>query len=60
MLLDEIVSHLDENRREALFAEFLDLNAQVWMTGTDPSLFEVLGDRVQYVNLEKELEQLAA
>ena len=39
LLLDEIAAHLDPVRRAALF-ERLDLAAgQVWMTGTERSLF---------------------
>ena len=45
LLLDEIAAHLDQMRREALFAEIADLSAQAWMTGTDLSLFE--GARAQ-------------
>ena len=39
LLLDEIVAHLDPDRRRALFAELAKLGAQVWMTGADPAAF---------------------
>ncbi|MBN8979721.1 MAG: DNA replication/repair protein RecF [Rhizobiales bacterium] len=39
LLLDEVVAHLDPNRRSALFDELLQLGAQVWMTGADPAAF---------------------
>ena len=42
LLLDEVAAHLDQQRREALFAELLAIGAQVWLTGTDRSLFEPL------------------
>jgi DNA replication and repair protein RecF len=42
VLLDEIAAHLDEDRREALFSSIASLNAQVWMTGTDSSMFAPL------------------
>ncbi|MBD8878656.1 DNA replication/repair protein RecF [Roseibium polysiphoniae] len=42
LLLDEIAAHLDPNRRKALFTRLLDLGGQVFMTGTDASLFEAL------------------
>ena len=45
MLLDEIAAHLDEGRRAALFDLVDDLGGQAFMTGTDRSLFEALGDR---------------
>lgn len=42
MLLDEITAHLDANRRAALFEELGDLDAQLFMTGTDKSLFSAI------------------
>src|ERR1700742_2863821 len=39
LLLDEVVAHLDPNRRKALFDELAKLGAQVWMTGADPAAF---------------------
>jgi DNA replication and repair protein RecF len=39
LLLDEVVAHLDPNRRAALFDELAALTAQVWMTGADPAAF---------------------
>lgn len=42
MLLDEITAHLDANRRAALFEELGDLNAQLFMTGTDRELFSAI------------------
>ena len=47
MLLDEIAAHLDEGRRAALFDLVDNLGGQAFMTGTDQSLFEALGDRAQ-------------
>jgi DNA replication and repair protein RecF len=43
LLLDEIVAHLDPNRRIALFNELASLGAQVWMTGADPAAFADVG-----------------
>ena len=39
LLLDEVVAHLDPERRRALFDELARLGAQVWMTGADPAAF---------------------
>jgi DNA replication and repair protein RecF len=39
LLLDEVVAHLDPERRIALFDELAKLGAQVWMTGADPLAF---------------------
>jgi DNA replication and repair protein RecF len=43
LLLDEVVAHLDPNRRRALFDELVKLGAQVWMTGADPLAFTDMG-----------------
>lgn len=40
LLLDEIAAHLDDGRRQGLYGLLLELKAQVWMTGTDRSLFK--------------------
>ncbi len=48
LLLDEVVAHLDIDRRNALFDEFIAMNAQVWMTGTDVSLFTDLKGKAQF------------
>ena len=39
LLLDEVAAHLDPARRAALYRR-LEGRGQVWMTGTEPSLFE--------------------
>jgi DNA replication and repair protein RecF len=44
LLLDEVVAHLDPERRAALSAELDRLGAQVWMTGADPALFAEIKD----------------
>jgi DNA replication and repair protein RecF len=43
LLLDEVAAHLDEGRRHGLYGELQGLGGQVWMTGTDRSLFEGAG-----------------
>jgi DNA replication and repair protein RecF len=43
LLLDEVVAHLDPNRRNALFNELATLGAQVWLTGADPASFSGIG-----------------
>lgn len=43
LLLDEIAAHLDAARRAALYAMLGRLGGQVFMTGTDASLFADLG-----------------
>ncbi|PZQ46632.1 MAG: DNA replication/repair protein RecF [Micavibrio aeruginosavorus] len=48
LLLDEVAAHLDEKRRAALFELLCDLGGQVWMTGTDESLFSAALDQAQF------------
>ncbi len=51
LLLDEIAAHLDPGRRAALFSALDALDTQCLMTGTDPILFDALGDRAQRVTV---------
>ncbi|ODM74165.1 DNA replication/repair protein RecF [Bradyrhizobium elkanii] len=52
LLLDEVVAHLDPNRRKALFDELAKLGAQVWMTGADPAAFLDIGPRGEIFDIE--------
>ncbi len=52
LLLDEVVAHLDEQRREYLFQELLNMKCQTFMTGTDSLLFEGLADQSQYFTVD--------
>ncbi|RVT92661.1 DNA replication/repair protein RecF [Sphingomonas crocodyli] len=40
LLLDEVAAHLDPGRRAALFERLAAGGGQIWMTGTEPALFE--------------------
>ena len=51
MLLDEIAAHLDSERREALFNILGSLGSQVWMTGTDLSLFSSIKSQAQFFEI---------
>ena len=51
LLLDEVVAHLDEGRRQSLFEEILALNVQAWLTGTDPEVFSFLQDKAQFLTV---------
>jgi DNA replication and repair protein RecF len=51
MLMDEIVAHLDRERRHALFAELLALGAQAWLTGTDAESFAELRHAAQFLRV---------
>lgn len=52
LLLDEVAAHLDASRRDALFARLTAMGAQVWMTGTDRSLFSGLEGLATFVSVE--------
>ncbi len=52
LLLDEVVAHLDPDRRRALFAELAKLGAQVWMTGADPAAFTDIGPSGEIFDVE--------
>ncbi len=51
LLLDEVAAHLDELRREALFAEIQALSGQAWLTGTDPVLFQPLAAAAEWISV---------
>ena len=51
LLLDEVAAHLDPGRRAGLFAR-LDGRGQVWMTGTEPSLFDAIGTAASRFHVE--------
>jgi DNA replication and repair protein RecF len=48
LLLDEVAAHLDPLRRSALFERLQAAGGQVWMTGTEPSLFDGIGERATH------------
>lgn len=51
LLLDEVVAHLDEQRRETLFSELLAMGTQAWLSGTDPGQFAGLRERSQFIHV---------
>ncbi|MBY0502199.1 MAG: DNA replication/repair protein RecF [Alphaproteobacteria bacterium] len=53
LLLDEVIAHLDDVRRTALFDAILQLKMQTWLTGTDASLFEELQGNAQFLSLKE-------
>ena len=48
LLLDEVAAHLDAVRRAALFAALEALEAQAWLTGTEPALFAGLAGSAHF------------
>ncbi len=51
ILLDEVVAHLDPDRRAALFDALDVLGSQVWMTGADPAQFAQLTGRADLIDV---------
>jgi DNA replication and repair protein RecF len=51
ILLDEVVAHLDPDRRAALFDALERLGAQVWMTGADPAAFASIAARADVIDV---------
>ncbi len=51
ILLDEVVAHLDPNRRAALFAALGELGSQVWMTGADPAAFADIASHADVIDV---------
>ena len=51
LLLDEIVAHLDAERRETLFEEIVALRTQAWLVGTDESVFAPLRAAAQFLRV---------
>jgi DNA replication and repair protein RecF len=47
LLLDEVAAHLDPKRRSALF-DRLEGRGQVWMTATEATLFDGIGDASRF------------
>jgi DNA replication and repair protein RecF len=53
LLLDEVVAHLDEERREALYAEIAALGCQAWLTGTDEAVFASIAFTAQHFRVRE-------
>jgi DNA replication and repair protein RecF len=51
LLLDEVAAHLDPARRAALFDRLQGIG-QVWMTGTEPALFDAARGRATMIALD--------
>lgn len=58
LLLDEVAAHLDPGRRAALFSRLLEIGGQVFMTGTDISLFEALPSQGEIFRISKDGPEL--
>lgn len=52
LLLDEVAAHMDDTRREELFETLARLEGQVFLTGTDASIFESLKGRARFFTVD--------
>jgi DNA replication and repair protein RecF len=52
LLIDEVAAHLVASRRAALYRILRQLGGQVFLTGTDPLLFEALGEQSQLLMVQ--------
>jgi DNA replication and repair protein RecF len=51
LLLDEVAAHLDPRRRGALLERLEASGGQVWVTGTERSLFEAAGPNASWFTI---------
>ncbi len=52
LLLDEVVAHLDEIKREALLEKIRELGLQAWITSTDSQLFDSLKNEALFLEIK--------
>ena len=53
MLLDEVFTHLDLNKKNYLFNELMSMGSQIWITTTETDNFLKKYDNVYYYELKK-------
>lgn len=53
LLLDEITTHLDDKKRDALLQKIYDLQLQAWITSTEADNFALLKDKAQFFQLHE-------
>ena len=52
LLLDEVTTHLDDTKRDALLQKIYDLQIQAWITSTDENNFTILQDKALFFKLK--------
>ena len=57
LLLDEVIAHLDEDRRAQLFEVLFEMNIQIWMTGTDAEIFAKWREKIQHLFVKNAIVQ---
>lgn len=51
LLLDEVTTHLDDKKRDALLQKILDLHLQAWVTSTEENNFSLLKGKAQFFKI---------
>ena len=51
LLLDEVTTHLDNQKRDAFLNKILTLNLQAWITSTEEQNFTILQEKAQFIRL---------
>ena len=52
ILIDEAVAHFDNDHKEFLFSELLDLKSQVWLSGVSKDLFVNINDQTVFFDMK--------
>ena len=52
LLLDEVTTHLDDQKRDALLSKICDLNLQAFITSTEPQIFHSIQSKTQFFELK--------
>lgn len=55
LLLDEVATHLDDKKRDALLEKINALNLQAWITSTEPQNFKILHGNAQFLQVRDNL-----
>lgn len=53
LLLDEVVTHLDNQKRDALLEKIIALNLQAWITSTEQQNFALLKNKAQFFTISE-------
>ncbi len=52
LLLDEVTTHLDDQKRDALLSKICDLNLQAFITSTEPQNFKTIEKQTQFFSIK--------
>ena len=51
-MLDEVTTHLDDIKRDALLEKIRQLNLQAWITSTEAQNFSLLQNDAQFLQVD--------